>query len=55
LRILKFIEVSEEEMEVLEEVVKEELSFLTKPKEEGYFYAHPQECLQLLDEPLKNT
>ncbi|KOM36644.1 hypothetical protein LR48_Vigan03g002500 [Vigna angularis] len=26
-----------------------------KPKEEDYFYANPQECLQLLDEPLKNT
>jgi len=22
-----------------------------KPKEEDYFYANPQECLQLLDEP----
>ncbi|WVZ04563.1 hypothetical protein V8G54_017909 [Vigna mungo] len=26
-----------------------------KPKEEDYFYANPQECLQLLDEPLENT
>ncbi|KAK7374678.1 hypothetical protein VNO80_08115 [Phaseolus coccineus] len=26
-----------------------------KPKEEDYFYANPQECLQLLDEPLKTT
>lgn len=26
-----------------------------KPKEEDYFYANPQECLQLLDEPLEST
>ncbi|KAL2329770.1 hypothetical protein Fmac_017351 [Flemingia macrophylla] len=26
-----------------------------KPKEEDYFYANPQECLQLLDEPFKST
>jgi len=26
-----------------------------KPKEEDYFYANPQECLQLLDEPLKTS
>uniref|UniRef100_A0A6N2L301 O-fucosyltransferase family protein n=1 Tax=Salix viminalis TaxID=40686 RepID=A0A6N2L301_SALVM len=26
-----------------------------KPKEEDYFYANPQECLQLLDEPLRST
>lgn len=26
-----------------------------KPKEEDYFYANPHECLQLLDEPLRNT
>ncbi|KAH9739709.1 rhamnogalacturonan I rhamnosyltransferase 1 [Citrus sinensis] len=26
-----------------------------KPKEEDYFYANPHECLQQLDEPLRNT
>ncbi|KAM7280193.1 hypothetical protein ACFE04_007327 [Oxalis oulophora] len=26
-----------------------------RPKEEDYFYANPQECLQLLDKPLRNT
>jgi hypothetical protein len=26
-----------------------------KPKEEDYFYANPQECLQLLDEPLRSS
>ena len=26
-----------------------------KPKDEDYFYANPQECLQLLDEPLRST
>ncbi|XP_041002527.1 rhamnogalacturonan I rhamnosyltransferase 1 [Juglans microcarpa x Juglans regia] len=26
-----------------------------KPKEEDYFYANPYECLQLQDEPLRNT
>ncbi|KAL4369420.1 hypothetical protein GQ457_05G005430 [Hibiscus cannabinus] len=26
-----------------------------RPKEEDYFYSNPQECLQLLDEPLRRT
>ncbi|KAK7266593.1 hypothetical protein RIF29_19242 [Crotalaria pallida] len=26
-----------------------------RPKEEDYFYSNPQECLQLLDEPLRST
>ncbi|KAJ7971130.1 O-fucosyltransferase family protein [Quillaja saponaria] len=26
-----------------------------KPKEEDYFYANPEECLQLLDEPLRSS
>nr|VDC86441.1 unnamed protein product [Brassica oleracea] len=32
---------------------KRRLVIPNKPKEEDYFYANPQECLQLLDEPLR--
>lgn len=32
---------------------KERLVIPDRPKEEDYFYANPQECLQIEDEPLK--
>lgn len=32
---------------------KRRLVIPNRPKEEDYFYANPQECLQLLDEPLR--
>uniref|UniRef100_M4CWT2 O-fucosyltransferase family protein n=1 Tax=Brassica campestris TaxID=3711 RepID=M4CWT2_BRACM len=32
---------------------KRRLLIPNKPKEEDYFYSNPQECLQLLDEPLR--
>ncbi|KAE9619965.1 hypothetical protein Lal_00040328 [Lupinus albus] len=34
---------------------KRRVTILDRPKEEDYFYANPEECLQLLDEPLRRT